>query len=404
MTSTREELIPITVAGQAGIACETDTGIKTLPLSSEPSFAYWQQDIPKEYWDLTADQLTERVAKARKKLGSKLIILGHHYQREDIIAFADFRGDSFKLSQWAAEHPEADYIVFAGVHFMAEAADILSADHQTVMLPNMAAGCSMADMADPDDVYAAWEELTEAGFADKIIPVTYMNSAASLKAFCGRNGGIVCTSSNASAVLKWAFERGEKVLFFPDQHLGRNTGAKMGVPLDRMTLWNYNKPYGSLGGMTLEELERSQVLLWQGHCSVHQRFTVGQIEAARQKYPDIHVVVHPECRYEVLQAADSNGSTEFIVQTIAKGAPGSKFAVGTEINLVSRLAHENPNKTVFCLDPVVCPCSTMYRIHPAYLAWTVEELAAGRVVNRVAVDAETARYAKIALDRMLTVV
>jgi len=404
MTSTREELIPITVAGQAGIACETDTGIKTLPLSSEPSFAYWQQDIPKEYWDLTADQLTERVAKARKKLGSKLIILGHHYQREDIIAFADFRGDSFKLSQWAAEHPEADYIVFAGVHFMAEAADILSADHQTVMLPNMAAGCSMADMADPDDVYAAWEELTEAGFADKIIPVTYMNSAASLKAFCGRNGGIVCTSSNASAVLKWAFERGEKVLFFPDQHLGRNTGAKMGVPLDRMTLWNYNKPYGSLGGMTLEELERSQVLLWQGHCSVHQRFTVGQIEAARQKYPDIHVVVHPECRYEVVQAADSNGSTEFIVQTIAKGAPGSKFAVGTEINLVSRLAHENPDKTVFCLDPVVCPCSTMYRIHPAYLAWTVEELAAGRVVNRVAVDAETARYAKIALDRMLTVV
>jgi quinolinate synthase len=404
MTSTREELIPITVAGQAGIACETDTGIKTLPLSSEPSFAYWQQDIPKEYWDLTAEQLTERVAKGRKKLGSTLIILGHHYQREDIIAFADFRGDSFKLSQWAAEHAEADYIVFAGVHFMAEAADILSADHQTVMLPNMAAGCSMADMADPDDVYAAWEELTEAGFADKIIPVTYMNSAASLKAFCGRNGGIVCTSSNASAVLKWAFERGEKVLFFPDQHLGRNTGAKMGVPLDRMTLWNYNKPYGSLGGMTLEELERSQVLLWQGHCSVHQRFTVGQIEAARQKYPDIHVIVHPECRYEVVQAADSNGSTEFIAQTIAKGAPGSKFAVGTEINLVSRLAHENPDKTVFCLDPVVCPCSTMYRIHPAYLAWTVEELAAGRVVNRVAVDEETARYAKIALDRMLTVV
>ena len=404
MTSTREELIPITVTGQAGIACETDTGIKTLPLSSEPSFAYWQQDIPKEYWDLTAEQLTERVAKARKKLGSKLIILGHHYQREDIIAFADFRGDSFKLSQWAAEHPEADYIVFAGVHFMAEAADILSADHQTVMLPNMAAGCSMADMADPDDVYAAWEELTEAGFADKIIPVTYMNSAASLKAFCGRNGGIVCTSSNAGAVLKWAFERGEKVLFFPDQHLGRNTGAKMGVPLDRMTLWNYNKPYGSLGGMTLEELERSQVILWQGHCSVHQRFTVGQIEAARQKYPDIHVVVHPECRYEVVQAADSNGSTEFIAQTVAKGAPGSKFAVGTEINLVSRLAHENPDKTVFCLDPVVCPCSTMYRIHPAYLAWTVEELAAGRVVNRVAVDEESARYAKVALDRMLTVV
>src|SRR5688572_15199691 len=286
MTAT-SDFIPL-----AGIACETNTGIQTLPLSSEPSFAYWQQDIPSEYWDLTGPELVERVAVARQKLGTKLIVLGHHYQREDIIQFADFRGDSFKLAQWATGHPEADYIVFAGVHFMAEAADILSAPHQTVVLPNMAAGCSMADMADPDDVYAAWEELTDVGMADKVIPVTYMNSAASLKAFCGRNGGIVCTSSNASAVLKWAFERGEKVLFFPDQHLGRNTGAKMGVPLDRMTLWNYNKPYGSLGGMTLEELERSQVLLWQGHCSVHQRFTVDQIAAARAKFPGVNVVVH----------------------------------------------------------------------------------------------------------------
>jgi quinolinate synthase len=399
MTSISEEIIPL-----AGIACETNTGIQTLPLSKESSFAYWQQDIPQEYWHLDARQLTERVAIARRKLGSRLIVLGHHYQREDIIAFADFRGDSFKLSQWAAEHPESEYIVFCGVHFMAEAADILSAPHQTVMLPNMAAGCSMADMADPDDVYAAWEELEEAGVADKVIPVTYMNSAASLKAFCGKHNGIVCTSSNAAAVLEWAFQRGEKVLFFPDQHLGRNTGAKMGVSLDQMTLWNYNKPYGSLGGMTVEELERSRVLLWQGHCSVHQRFTVDQINAARTRYPDIHVVVHPECRYEVVQAADSNGSTEFIAKTIAEGAPGSKFAVGTEINLVSRLAHENPDKTVFCLDPVVCPCSTMYRIHPAYLAWTIEELAAGRVVNRVEVDEETKHYARIALDRMLTVV
>ncbi len=331
-------------------------------------------------------------------------MLGHHYQREDIIQFADFRGDSFKLAQWAAGQPDSEYIVFCGVHFMAEAADILSAPHQTVMLPNMAAGCSMADMADPDDVYAAWEELEEAGVADQVVPVTYMNSAASLKAFCGRHGGIVCTSSNADAVLRWAFERGQKVLFFPDQHLGRNTGAKMGIPLDQMTLWNYNKPYGSLGGMTLEELERSKVLLWQGHCSVHQRFTVDQINAAREKFPDIHVVVHPECRYDVVQAADSNGSTEFIVRTITEAPSGSKFVVGTEINLVSRLAHENPDKTVFCLDPVVCPCSTMYRIHPAYLAWTIEELAAGRVVNRVSVDEETARFAKIALDRMLTVV
>ena len=399
MTTTSDFIIPL-----AGIACETNTGTVTQPLSAEPSFAYWQQDIPSEYWDLDGPALVERVAVARRKLGSKLIVLGHHYQREDIIQFADFRGDSFKLAQWAAQHPESDYIVFCGVHFMAEAADILSAPHQTVMLPNMAAGCSMADMADPEAVYACWEELEEAGVADKVVPVTYMNSAASLKAFCGRHGGIVCTSSNAPAVLKWAFERGEKVLFFPDQHLGRNTAASMGIPLDRMPLWNYNRPYGSLGGMTLEELERSQVILWQGHCSVHQRFGVDQIEAARAKYPDIQVVVHPECRYEVVQAADSYGSTEFIARTIAEGAPGSKFAVGTEINLVSRLAHENPDKTVFCLDPVVCPCSTMYRIHPAYLAWTVEELAAGRIVNRVQVDEETAHYAKIALDRMLTVV
>src|SRR3954467_2126725 len=388
----------------AGIACETNTGIQTLPLSSEPSFAYWQQDIPREYAELGGQELVDRVAAARRKLGSKLIVLGHHYQREDIIQFADFRGDSFKLAQWASHNTEAEYIVFCGVHFMAEAADILSAPHQKVILPNMAAGCSMADMADPEDVYACWEELEEAGFADRVVPVTYMNSAASLKAFCGKHGGIVCTSSNASAVLKWAFERGEKVLFFPDQHLGRNTGAAMGVPMDRMLLWNYNKPFGSLGGMTMEEVERAQILLWQGHCSVHQRFTVDQIAAARAKFPGVNVVVHPECRYDTVQAADMNGSSEFIAKVIAEGAPGSTWAVGTEINLVSRLAHENPDKTVFCLDPVVCPCSTMYRIHPAYLAWTVEELAAGRVVNQVSVDDETAHYAKIALERMLTVV
>ncbi len=399
MTIETRDVIPL-----AGIACETDTGIKTQPLSSEASFAYWQQDIPKKYWDLTSEQLIEKVAVARAKLGKRLVVLGHHYQREDVIQFADFRADSFKLSQWAAEHDEADYIVFCGVHFMAEAADILSAPHQKVVLPNMAAGCSMADMADPEDVYSAWEELEEAGFAKDIIPVTYMNSAASLKAFCGKHNGIVCTSSNATAVLKWAFERGQKVLFFPDQHLGRNTGAKMGVPLDQMLLWNYNKPYGSLGGLSVEEIERSKILLWQGHCSVHQRFTVDQIAAAREKYPNVHVVVHPECRYDVVQAADSNGSTEFIVQTIQKGKPGDVFAVGTEINLVSRLAHENPDKTIFCLDPVVCPCSTMYRIHPAYLAWTIEELAKGHVVNQVQVDEETAHFARIALDRMLTVV
>ena len=237
MTSTTNDLIPL-----AGIACETNTGIQTLPLAAEPSFSYWQQDIPRAYWELDASALVSRVAAAREKLGTRLIVLGHHYQREDIIQFADLRGDSFKLAQWAAGHPEADYILFCGVHFMAEAADILSAPHQTVVLPNMAAGCSMADMADPEDVYACWEELEEAGVADKVVPVTYMNSAASLKAFCGRHGGIVCTSSNAPAVLRWAFERGEKVLFFPDQHLGRNTGARQGIPLDQMLLWDYNQP------------------------------------------------------------------------------------------------------------------------------------------------------------------
>src|SRR3990170_3334537 len=232
-----------------GIACEADS-TQTVPLTEERSFAFWQQDIPKAYWDLQPDEIIERIRIAREKLGTRLIILGHHYQREDIIQFADFRGDSFKLAQWAAEHEQAEYIVFCGVHFMAEAADILSAPHQKVILPNMAAGCSMADMADPEDVYACWEELEEAGLADKVVPVTYMNSAASLKAFCGRHGGIVCTSSNAPAVLKWAFERGEKVLFFPDQHLGRNSGARMGIPLDVMPLWNYRKPFGSLGGMS----------------------------------------------------------------------------------------------------------------------------------------------------------
>jgi len=398
MTTTLE-LLPM-----AGIACETDPGIKTLPLSSEPSFAYWQQDIPSEYWHLGAEELKERVAEARRKLGQRLIVPGHHYQREDIIQFADFRGDSFNLARWAAGHPESEYIVFCGVHFMAEAADILSAPHQKVMLPNMAAGCSMADMADPEDVYACWSELEDAGVASRVIPVTYMNSAASLKAFCGKHGGIVCTSSNADAVLRWAFERGDKVLFFPDQHLGRNTGAKMGVPLDRMPLWNFHKPYGSLGGMSQQVLDDARVILWQGHCSVHQRFTVEQVEAARQRFPGIEVIVHPECRYDVVQAADAAGSTEFITKVITQAPAGSQFVVGTEINLVSRLAHENPDKLVLCLDPVVCPCSTMYRIHPAYLAWTVEELAAGRVVNQVVVDDETAEYAKVALDRMLAVV
>ncbi len=394
---------PIRTPVLPGIACEADS-TETVPLSAERSFAYWQQDIPSDYWDLDAQEIIERIAVARERLGERCIILGHHYQREDIIQFADIKGDSFKLAQWAAQHPESEYIVFCGVHFMAEAADILSALHQKVVLPNMAAGCSMADMADPDDVYACWEELEEAGVAAETVPVTYMNSAAALKAFVGERGGAVCTSSNAPKVLEWAFAQKRRALFFPDQHLGRNTGVKMGVPLDQMPLWDYTKPYGSLGGMSEEDLERSRIILWKGHCSVHQRFTVDQIRSARERFPGVQIVVHPECRLEVVQAADSDGSTEFIARTITESPPGSAWGVGTEINLVSRLAKENPNKTVFCLDPVVCPCSTMYRVHPAYLCWAVESLVEGRVVNQVVVPDETKRWAKVALDRMLEIV
>jgi quinolinate synthase len=383
-------------------ACTTDRPLHTRPLSEEQAFAFWQKDIPEAYWGLGGTALVERIAEARRRLGTRCVVLGHHYQREDIIQFADYRGDSFNLARWAAERGEAEFIVFCGVHFMAESADILSQPHQKVVLPNMSAGCSMADMADPEDVYACWDELQAAGITG-VIPVTYMNSAASLKAFCGRNGGIVCTSSNAGKVYDWAFERGSKLLFFPDQHLGRNTGVKKGIPLDEMVLWDYTQPFGSLGGNTVEDLERARVILWKGHCSVHRRFSVAQIEKARAEHPGIKVIVHPECTMEVAQAADMDGSTEVITRTITEAPAGSKWAVGTEINLVSRLARENPDKTVFCLDPVVCPCATMYRIHPAYLAWALDELADGRVVNQVRVDDETARDAKVALERMLAV-
>lgn len=386
----------------AELVCETDKGLSTVPLVEERAFGLWQHDIPAAYRGLGPAELIRRIQTAREALGDRAVVLGHHYQREDIIKFADYRGDSFKLAQWAATQRQAEYVVFCGVHFMAESADILSAPEQQVVLPNMAAGCSMADMAEPDDVYAAWDELRDAGVSG-IVPVTYVNSAADLKAFCGRNGGIVCTSSNAAAVLAWAFERGSKVFFFPDQHLGRNTGVKMGIDESEMTLWNYRLPFGSLGGNSLEQLERSRVILWQGHCSVHARFTVEQIHKAREDHPGIRIVVHPECRLEVVREADCDGSTEFIVKAISESPAGSKWAVGTEINLVHRLATENPDKLVYCLDPIVCPCSTMYRVHPAYLCWVLEELVEGRVVNRVHVDGETARWARVALDRMLEV-
>jgi quinolinate synthase len=384
------------------LQCETDSGLETIPLASEVSFRSWQQAIPERYWNMDAAELTRRIRSAREALGTDVVVLGHHYQRADIIEFADERGDSFALAQYAASRPESKYIVFCGVHFMAEAADILSGAHQQVILPNMEAGCSMADMAAPADVYTAWHELEDVfGSTDDIIPVTYMNSAASLKAFCGKHGGVVCTSSNAAQVLAWAFERGKRVFFFPDQHLGRNTGAAMGIPQDEMVLWNWRLPAGSLGGRTAEELERSRIILWQGHCSVHQRFSLTQVEQAREQHPGVQIVVHPECRYEVVQAADANGSTAFIAKYVADAPAGAVIGIGTEINLVSRLAAEHPDKTVFCLDPVVCPCSTMYRVHPAYLAWVMESLLDGQVVNQVVVPDDEKQDARVALERML---
>ena len=380
--------------------CEGD--IATVPLVEEAHRDAWQPDIPQRYLDTPPAELHDRIRAARTALGRRLLILGHHYQRDDVIQFADVRGDSFKLAREAADRPEADFILFCGVHFMAESADILTRPDQLVLLPNLAAGCSMADMAQPQDVYASWDELTAVVDAERTIPITYMNSAASLKAFVGRNGGAVCTSSNAPAVLKWAFERGERVLFFPDQHLGRNTAKKLGIdPRSETAVWSPARPQG---GLSAEQIERSKVLLWQGHCSVHVRFKVEQIEKARAEHPGCLVVVHPECTQAVVDAADADGSTEFIIQYVHDGPPGV-YAVGTEINLVHRLHEEvqDQGKTVFCLDPVVCPCSTMYRIHPAYLAWVLEELVGGRAVNRISVDEETREGALLALRRMLAI-
>jgi quinolinate synthase len=358
-----------------------------------------QEKIPREYFKLPAEERDARTWQARNQIGDKLVILGHHYQRDEVIQFADFRGDSYKLSKEAATRGEADYILFCGVHFMAESANVLGRPHQQVILPNMEAGCSMADMAKPVDVENCWAELKRLGIGN-VVPVTYMNSAASLKAFCGRNGGIVCTSSNAERVYDWAFDGGERILFFPDEHLGRNTGLKKGIPLDKMVVWD---PFQPLGGNTEEALRNATVILWKGYCSVHARFTVQQVDTARQAYPDVQVIVHPECDYRVVQAADYDGSTEKIIDTISESPAGSTWAVGTEINLVNRLQSEMPDKKIFCLDPVICPCSTMYRVHPAYVLWTLEHLAQGEVVNRVEVDPVTKKDALIALERMLLV-
>lgn len=378
--------------------CPTDA-LVPVPLVEEPAFVSWQQDIPREYLAMSPEELDRRIASARAQLGTRLTILGHHYQRDEVIKYADFTGDSFKLARHAAEQKDLEFVLFCGVHFMAESADILTDESVKVILPNMAAGCSMADMADPDDVYQAWDEIHEMlGQDASIVPVTYMNSAANLKAFVGERDGLVCTSSNADKALNYAFERGEKVLFFPDQHLGRNTGYARGFALDEMVLWNWRMPNG---GTTPEQLKKAKMILWQGHCSTHQRFTPAQIEKARAEHPGVQVIVHPECPWETVQAADFNGSTEKIVNAITGSPAGSTWAIGTEINLVKRLADQNQDKTVFCLDPVICPCSTMYRIHPAYIAWVLESLIQGRVVNEVKVEAETRKWALVALERML---
>ena len=344
------------------------------------------------------NRLDERIAAAKEKLGKDVVILGHHYQRDEVVKFADFRGDSLKLSQQAAD-ANGKYIVFCGVHFMAESADILRRDQQIVVLPDLSAGCSMADMADIGQVEACWAELGGVLDTSRIIPVTYMNSTAAIKSFTGEHGGSACTSSNAAAVMKWAFARGEKVLFLPDEHLGRNTGFRMGIPLDEMIVWN---PFEELGGNTAEALQKAKAILWKGYCSVHQRFSPTHVVRVRREHPGIRVIVHPECRFEVAQAADEIGSTEGIIRSILASTPGSAWAVGTELHLVNRLAKELPDRTVMSLDSSMCVCTTMFRITPAHLLWALENLAAGRVVNQISVDERTRHFAKIALDRMLS--
>ena len=400
VTTLRKPTIPITEIEQSAF-CQTDAELKSKPLEEEFKAAVRWQKLPLSYMRTSPEELGVRIREAKAAIGERLVILGHHYQRSEVIQFSDLRGDSFKLSQYAASQRDAEYIVFCGVHFMAETADLLSGPDQKVILPNLTAGCSMADMAHIDDLMDCWDDLQNVlGARGGVTPITYMNSTAAIKALCGRNNGIVCTSSNAEATFQWAFQQSDRVLFLPDQHLGRNTAFKMGISLDDMLVWN---PFKPLGGHTEEALRQAKVILWQGHCSVHTRFSVDQIEQARLKSPDVQVVVHPECIMEVVQAADLNGSTEFIIKVVQESPPGSTWAIGTEINLVNRIAQENPDKTVFCLDSVVCPCSTMYRIHPAYISWVLDGLVAGVVVNQITVDEATGADARTALERMLAI-
>src|SRR4051812_12297244 len=380
MTTVDLPLLPLgrgkDLSAERGVECPGD-----LPSPSDP--------------DLVA-----RARAAKAKLGDKVFILGHHYQRDEVIEFADVTGDSFKLAKDAAAKPEAEYIVFCGVHFMAESADILTGDDQKVVLPDLAAGCSMADMATAEQVAECWDVLTEAGIAEQVVPVSYMNSSADIKAFTGKHGGTICTSSNAERALEWAFEQGEKVLFLPDQHLGRNTAVRdLGMSLEDCVLYNPHKPNG---GLTVEQLRAAKMILWRGHCSVHGRFSLESVEDVRARIPGVNVLVHPECKHEVVSAADHVGSTEYIIRMIEAAPAGSAWAVGTELNLVRRLALAHPDKQVMFLDKNVCYCSTMNRIDLPHLVWALEELVAGRVPNEITVDADTAHHARVALDRMLT--
>jgi quinolinate synthase len=361
-----------------------------------------RQALPERYLGLSDEEMDRRIAAAKATLGRRLVILGHHYQRDEVIKFADYIGDSYKLAGQVRKHPDAEFIVFCGVHFMAESADVLSAAHQQVILPDLAAGCSMADMAAPDQLDQCWADLEQMLERDTtIIPVTYINSAASIKAFCGEHGGVVCTSSNAAATLKWAWERGEKILFLPDQHLGRNTAFKMGVPLDRMVVWDPNEIWG---GLEPDAVKNARIILWKGHCSVHARFTVRQIENIRIQHPGVRVIVHPEVPWDVVQAADDAGSTEHIINTVAQSPVGSTWAVGTEIHLVNRLAQQmQPDRTVLSLDQFGCLCSTMFRVSPNHLLWVLEGLVAGEVHNRIVVPDAQKHWTKVALDRMLSI-
>jgi quinolinate synthase len=358
-----------------------------------------QAPLPDDYTRATDDELIDRIGAARATLGDRLLILGHHYQRDEVIRWADKIGDSFKLARFAADSAATD-IVFCGVHFMAESADVLTGDHQRVILPDLNAGCSMADMADIDQVEDAWDAIATAVAIEGVIPITYMNSSAALKAFVGEHGGAVCTSSNARAVLDWALAQGEKVLFFPDQHLGRNTGFTMGYGADDMRVWN---PHADFGGLEERDVKEATLLLWKGHCSVHQRFRPEHVHAARAEHAGVEVLVHPECAHEVVELADRVGSTERIQEWVAAAPAGATIAIATEVHMVQRLAREHADKTIFTLDPLICPCSTMFRIDAPHLAWVLESLVDGTLVNQIVVEPHTAEWARVALQRMLDI-